>query len=79
MVTTKKLGDIGALGTASASFFHPSDRWEKDPPDTWAHCVNVVITGEAQRRVQQKTYLCYLVTIPDVEGECYIVKKNFKV
>jgi len=80
MVTTKKLGGIGAIGSASARFFHPGDRVrEKYPPETRMRCVNVVVTGEAQRRIRQTTSLCYLVTIPGVEGECYIVKKNFRV
>jgi hypothetical protein len=43
------------------------------------HCIDVVITGEAQKRVHNKTHLCYLVSIPNVDVECYIVKKNFCV
>ena len=80
MVTMKKIGGIGAIGSTMAHFFHPGDRVrEKYPPDMWACAVNVVITGKSQRRIRQTTSLCYVVTIPDVEGECYIVKKNFRV
>jgi hypothetical protein len=38
-----------------------------------------VVTGEGQRKVRHEMKLCYLVSIPDVDGECYIVKKNFRV
>ena len=38
-----------------------------------------VVTGEGQRKVRHEMKLCYLVLIPDVDGECYIVKKNFCV
>ncbi len=38
-----------------------------------------VVTGEGQRRVRHEMKLCYLVSISDVDGECYIVKKNFHV
>ena len=39
-----------------------------------------VITGKGQMRVQHETRkLCYLVLIPYVYGECYIVKRNFRV
>ena len=72
MVTTKKHGGIGAMGSAAAVR-------EKYPPETRARAINVVITGEAQRRVRHTTHLCYFVSIPNVKGECYIVKKNFCV
>ena len=80
MVMTKRLGRIGAIGSGSARLFHPGDRvQEKYPPDTRMRCVDVVITSEAQKRIRNKTHLCYLVSIPNVDGECYIIKKNFRV
>ncbi len=80
MVTTKKLGGIGAIGSGSARFFHPGDRVRENyPPDTRAPVTGAVITGEAMRLVAKRQQFCYLVTVPDVEGECHIVKYNFRV
>ena len=80
MVTAKRLGGIGAIGSASSRFFHPGDRVrEHYPTDTRMRVTGAVITGEGQRKVRHEMKLCYLVSIPDVDGECYIVKKNFRV
>jgi hypothetical protein len=80
MVSTKKLGGIGAIGSASARFFHPGDRiQEKYPPDTCVRLTGVVITGEGMRLVARRQQMCYLVSVPDVDGECHIVKYNFRV
>ena len=80
MVTTKKPGGIGAIGSASARFFHPGQRVrEKYPADARARVTDAVITGEGIRTVNRKQQMCYLVTIPDVDVECHIVKHNFRV
>ncbi len=80
MVTTKKLGGIGAIGSGSARFFHPGDRVrEKYPPNTWARVTGTIITSKAMRLVARRQQFCYLVTVPDIDGKCYIVKKNFRV
>ena len=80
MVTAKRLGGIGAIGSASSRFFHPGDRVrEHYPTDTRMRVTGAVVTGEGQRKVRHEMKLCYLVSIPDVDGECYIVKKNFRV
>ena len=80
MVRTSKKGGIGAVGSGAARFFHPGEKVrEKYPLDAGLRCVNVVITGEGVRRVRNKPQKCYLVTIPEVEGECFIVKSCFKV
>ena len=68
------------IGSGSARFFHPGDRFrEKYPPDTRARVTGAVITGEAMRLVARRQQFCYLVTVPDIDGECYIVKKDFRV
>ncbi len=76
MVSTSKHCGIGAIGSAASRLFHPSDKVHKKyPKDANLHCVNVKITGEGLRRIKNETKMCYLVRIPEVEGECYIVKK----
>ena len=80
MVSTRKLGGIGANGSASARFFHPGERIrEQYPVDTRVRLVNVVITGEGRRLVARRQQMCYLVSVPNVDGECHIVKHNFRV
>ena len=80
MVSTRKLGGIGAIGSASARFFHPGERIrEQYPVDTRVRLVNVVITGEGRRLVARRQQMCYLVSVPNVDGECHIVKHNFRV
>ena len=41
--------------------------------------LTVEITDEGLRRIKNETKMCYLISIPEVEGECYIVKKCFRV
>ncbi len=80
MVSTSKKGGIGAVGSGAARFFHPGEKVRKKYPlDAGLRCVNVVITGKGVRRVRNKPQKCYLVTILEVEGECFIVKFCFKV
>ena len=80
MVSTSKPGGIGAIGSAASRLFHPGDKVrEKYPKDAKLHCVNVEITGEGLRRIKNEAKMCYLVSIPEVEGECYIAKKCFRV
>ena len=38
-----------------------------------------IITGKAMRLVARKQQFCYLVTMLDIDGKCFIVKKNFHV
>ena len=40
---------------------------------------DIVITGDGMRLVMRKQQLCYLILIPNVDGECHIVKHNFRV
>jgi hypothetical protein len=80
MVSTSKPGGIGAIGSGASRFFHPGDKVrEKYPPSERLHCVNIIITGKGLRQVKNEARLCYLVTIPKVEGECWIAKKGFRV
>ncbi|KAL3811352.1 hypothetical protein ACHAXA_000768 [Cyclostephanos tholiformis] len=80
MVSTSKLSGIGAIGSAASCLFHPGDKVrEKYPKDAKLHCVNVEITSEGLRRIKNEAKMCYLISIPKVEGECYIVKKCFRV
>ena len=80
MVSRSKKGGVGAVGSGAARFFHPGEKvCKKYPSDAGLRCVNVVITGEGVRRVRNKPQNCYLVMIPEVEGECFIVKSCFKV
>ncbi|KAL3810770.1 LOW QUALITY PROTEIN: hypothetical protein ACHAXA_001595, partial [Cyclostephanos tholiformis] len=73
-------GGIGAIGSAASRLFHPGDKVrEKYPKDAKLHCVNVKITGEGLRRIKNEAKMCYIVSIPEVEGECYIAKKCFRV
>ncbi|KAL3826861.1 hypothetical protein ACHAXA_005703 [Cyclostephanos tholiformis] len=80
MVSTSKPGGIGAIGSAASRLFHPGDKVrEKYPKDAKLRCVNVEITGEGLRRIKNEAKMCYLISIPEVEGECYIAKKCFRV
>ena len=80
MVSTSKCGGINAIGSAASRLFHPGDKVRKKyPKDVKLHCVNVKIIGKGLRRIKNKMKMCFLVSIPEVEGECYIVKKCFRV
>ena len=78
--TSPKKGGVGAVGSRASRFFHPGERvCKKYPLDAGLRCTNVIITGEGVRQVRNKPQQCYLVTIPKVEGECFIVKGCFRV
>ena len=80
MVSALKPGGIGVIGLAASRLFHPGDKvHEKYPNDTRLRCVNVVITGKGSRRIKNQMKLWYLVSIPEVDCECYITKKCFRV
>ena len=38
-----------------------------------------VITGKGMRVVARRQQICYLLTIPDIDGKCHIIKFNFHV
>ena len=80
MVMMKKLGKIEGIGSTSFCFFHPGE-WvrEKYPTDTRACMTGAIITGEGMQVVARRQQMCYLVTIPDIDGKCHIVKFNFRV
>ena len=80
MVTRKKLGGIRAMGSASTCFFHLG-KWarEKYPTDTRACMMGAIIISKGMRVVARRQQMCYLVTIPDVDGKCHIIKFNFCV
>jgi hypothetical protein len=43
------------------------------------HLSDIIITGKGMRLVARKQQLYYLVSIPNVDGKCHIVKHNFCV
>ena len=62
------LAGIGALGSAKARFFHPSEKIrEKYPQDDKRRLEGVVVTGEGQRKVNRRQQDCYLVCINDFD------------
>jgi hypothetical protein len=89
MVTQALPAGIGALGSAKARFFHPSDKirakWPSDkirakwPNDNKRQLVNVLVIGEGQRFVNRKNQWCYIVRIPEIDdgSEFHIVTFNF--
>jgi hypothetical protein len=81
MVSTWRLGRIGAIGSVSAQFFHPRNQiGEKFPADMQVRLSDVIVTGEGMWLVTRtKQQLCYLVSILNVDGECHIVKHHFRV
>jgi hypothetical protein len=82
MVSTRRYGGIGAIGSGASRFFHPGERIrERYPAEAKGRVTGAAITGEGMRRVARKMQMCYLVRIPEYdEGlEFYIVKKNFRV
>ena len=58
------LGGIGAIGSAMARFFHPSqtirDKW---PQDDKRRLAGLLVVGEGVQWVQHKDQMCYLVHI----------------
>ena len=82
MVTRSLPAGIGAVGSAKARFFHPSDKIRaKWPNDNKRQLVNVLVIGEGQRFVNRKNQWCYIVRIPEIDdgSEFHIVKFNFTV
>jgi hypothetical protein len=82
MVTRTLPAGIGAVGSAKARFFHPSDKIRaKWPNDNKRQLVNVLVIGEGQRFVNRKNRWCYIVHIPEIDdgSEFHIVKFNFTV
>ena len=82
MLRLTLVGGVGALGSAMARFFHPSqairDKW---PNDDKRRLAGVLVIGEGMRRVNHREQMCYLVRIDDLGEDivCHIVKKNFKI
>ena len=75
-------GGIGAVGSAMARFFHPSQKIrEKWPNEERRRLAGVLVTGEGIRRVQQKDQMCYLVCIDDIDDSTifHIVKRNLRI
>ena len=82
MVSRSLPAGIGAVGSAKARFFHPSDKIRaKWPNDNKRQLVNVLVIGEGQRIVNRKNQWCYIVRIPEIDdgSEFHIVKFNFTV
>ena len=38
-----------------------------------------IITGKGMQLVMRRQQMCYLMNVPDIDGECTIVKYNFRV
>jgi hypothetical protein len=69
----------GALVSATARFFHPSQRIkEKWPNDDKCHLTGVLVTGEGKWCINRKEQMCHLVRINDFDDSIvfHIVKKN---
>ena len=82
MVSRSLPAGIGAVGSAKARFFHPSDKIRaKWPNDNKRQLVNVLVIGEGQRFVNRKNQWCYIVRIPEIDdgSEFHIVMLNFTV
>ena len=82
MPRTSHRGGIGAVGSTMARFFHPSkpirDRW---PHNKKRRLTDVLVTGEATRRIGKKDQKCYKVRIAEINDgtEFFVAKHNFKV
>ena len=62
-------GGIGAVGSAKARFFLPSDKIRaKWPLDNKRELNNVLIIGKGQRKVNKKDQWCYIVRIPGIDN-----------
>ena len=76
------LGGIGAVGSAMAHFFHPSEHIRaKWPNDDKRRLTGVLVVGGGMRCVARKEQMCYLVRIDNIGEDVvlHIVKKNFKI
>jgi hypothetical protein len=45
----------------------------------WVRLMDIVITGEGMWLVARRQQMCYVITIPGIDGECHIIKHNFQV
>ena len=70
MPRTALPGSIGAVGSAMAHFFHPSQKiCEKWRNDDKRRLTGVIVTGEATWpvNVNHKQQLCYLVCFQEID------------
>ncbi len=72
--------ELEPLAPAAPIFFFSGDQvQEKHPPNTWARVTGAIITGLVMWLVTRRQQSCYLVTMPDIDGKCFIIKKDFFV
>ena len=78
-----KRGGIGALGSAQARFFHPSEKIrEKWPNDhKRLRLERVVVTGKEQFRISWRDQLAYKCRIDDIDdgSEFHIYANNLRL
>ena len=82
MVRRSLPAGVGALGSAKARFFHPSERIRAQwPNDYKRNLTRVLVIGEGKRTVNRREQWCYIVRIPEIDDgtEFHIVKSNFLV
>ena len=79
----RKSGEIGALGSAQARFFHPSENIrEKWPNDhKRLRLKRVFVTGKEMFRISRRDQLAYKCCISEIDdgSEFHICANNFQV
>ncbi len=81
MVRTSHRGGIGAVGSAFARYFHPSQHVRDAHPNEWKtkRFSDVTIVRDGIETVRHKQQRCYFCNIPGINQILYIVTANFKV
>ena len=68
MVSTRRYGGIGAIGSGASRFFHPGERIrERYPAEAKGRVTGAAITGEGMRRVARKMQSTRKQTMPQLE------------
>ncbi|KAL7471152.1 hypothetical protein ACHAXS_011440 [Conticribra weissflogii] len=81
MVRKTHRGGIGAIGSAKASYFHPSEHIRTKFPNDYKtlRLENVTIVHDGTARVNHKEQRCYFVNVEGIGAILHIVVKNFRV
>ncbi len=81
MVRIFHCGSIGAIGSAFAQYFHPSQHVHDAHPNDWKtkQFSDVTIVRDGMETVCHKQQRCYFFNVPGIDQIRYIVTANFKV
>ena len=81
MVRKSHRGGIGAVGSAFAKFFHPSEHIRSKFPNDYKtrRLNNVTIIRDGTEVVRHIQQCCYFCNVPGIDHVLHTVISNFKV